>query len=37
MYVNTKIIPVEAVPGIGVGMKESGGRGEFKYDVLDTL
>jgi hypothetical protein len=34
MYVNAKMIPVETVPGIrGVGMKESSGGGEFKYDI----
>jgi hypothetical protein len=28
------MIPVETVPGIrGVGMKESSGGGEFKYDI----
>jgi hypothetical protein len=33
MYVNTKMIPVETVPGIkGGGIKESSGGGEFKYD-----
>jgi hypothetical protein len=38
MYVNAKMIPVETVPGIGRGgMNESGGGGEFKYDILDTL
>jgi hypothetical protein len=32
------MIPVETVPGIGGGgMKESGGEGEFKYDIFDTL
>jgi hypothetical protein len=30
MYVNTKMIPVETVPGIEGG-------GEFKYDRSDTL
>jgi hypothetical protein len=38
MYVNARVIPVETVSGIRVGrMKESSGRGEFKYDVFDTL
>jgi hypothetical protein len=37
MYVNAKRIPVETVPGIReVGMKEQW-RGEFKYDIFDTL
>jgi hypothetical protein len=35
---SAKMIPVETVPGIGEkGMKESTGRGEFKYDMFDTL
>jgi hypothetical protein len=38
MYVNAKMIPVGTVSGIrDVGMKESSGRGEFKYEILDTL
>jgi hypothetical protein len=38
MYVNAKIISVETVPRIrGGGMGERSGRGEFKYDVFDTL
>jgi hypothetical protein len=38
MYVNAKMIPVETVSGIGEGsVKESGGGGEFKCDVFDTL
>jgi hypothetical protein len=38
MYVNAKIIPVETVEGIGGGgIKERGGRGEFKCDIFDTL
>jgi hypothetical protein len=38
MYVNTKMIPVETVPGIRGGeMKESRGGGESKYDIFDTL
>jgi hypothetical protein len=37
-FVNAKMIHVETVPGTkGVGIKESCGRGEFKYDVFDTL
>jgi hypothetical protein len=36
MYVNGKVIPVEAIPGRG-GIKENGGGGEFKYDLFDTL
>jgi hypothetical protein len=32
------MIPVETVLGIGGGgMKESSGRGEFKYNVFGTL
>jgi hypothetical protein len=30
-----KMIPVETIPGIG--MKENGGGGEFKFDIFDTL
>jgi hypothetical protein len=38
MYLSAKIIPVETVPGMGgqVG-KQSGGGGEFKYGIFDTL
>jgi hypothetical protein len=36
--VNAEMIPVETVPEIGGGvMKESSRRGEFKYDIFDTL
>jgi hypothetical protein len=33
------MLPAETTPGIGVGggMKENGGGGEFMYDILDTL
>jgi hypothetical protein len=35
MYVNGKMIPVETIPGMGERrIKESCGRGEFKYDTL---
>jgi hypothetical protein len=38
MYVNTKMIPVETVPGVRRGrINESSGGGEFKYDTFDTL
>jgi hypothetical protein len=38
MYVNTKVIPVDTVPGIRGGeMAESSGGGDFKYDIFDTL
>jgi hypothetical protein len=38
MYANTKMIPVEIVPGIGGGgMGEHSGEGKFKYDIFDTL
>jgi hypothetical protein len=36
MYANGKMILVETIPGMG-GIKESGGGGEFKYDLFDTL
>jgi hypothetical protein len=30
--------PVETISGMGAGgIKESGGRGEFKYDIFDIL
>jgi hypothetical protein len=33
-----KMIPVETVPGIDrAGIKESGGGGDFKYDIFDIL
>jgi hypothetical protein len=38
---NAKMIPVETVSGIRkesvVGIRESSGGGEFKYDIFDTL
>jgi hypothetical protein len=38
MYANAKIVPTETVPGIKGGeIKESGGEGEFKFDIFDTL
>jgi hypothetical protein len=37
MYVNAKVIPVETSRNWEGGMKESSGRGEFKYDIYDTL
>jgi hypothetical protein len=38
MYVNTKMILVETVPGVGEReMKESSGRGTFKYEIFNTL
>jgi hypothetical protein len=37
LYVNAKMTPVETIPGIGGGgIKETGGGGEFKYDIFDT-
>jgi hypothetical protein len=36
MYVNAKMIPVDTIPGMA-GIKESGKRGEFRYDAFDTL
>jgi hypothetical protein len=35
--VNAKVIPVETSRNWEGGMKESSGRGEFKYDIYDTL
>jgi hypothetical protein len=38
VYVNAKITPIETTPGIGGGgIKENGGRREFKYDIFDIL
>jgi hypothetical protein len=38
MYVNAIMIPVETVPGIrGVGMKESNGGSDFKYDIFEYI
>jgi hypothetical protein len=37
MYVNGKMKPVETIPGMEGGIKESNGGGEFKYDVFDIL
>jgi hypothetical protein len=37
MYVNGKMIPVEATPGMGRGIKENGGGSKFKYDIFDIL
>jgi hypothetical protein len=38
MYVSAKMIPVETIPGIRGGrLKESNGRGEFKYDIFEFL
>jgi hypothetical protein len=38
MHVSAKIISVETVPWIRGGViKGSGGKGELKYDIVDTL
>jgi hypothetical protein len=38
VYVNAKVIPVEAVPGIREGKDErEQWRGELKYDIFDTF
>jgi hypothetical protein len=35
MYVNGKTVSVETIPGVGGGrIKENGGGGEFKFDIL---
>jgi hypothetical protein len=31
------MIPVETIPGMEGGIKESNGWGKFKYDMFDTL
>jgi hypothetical protein len=35
MYVNRKMIPAEAIPGMGEGEIKEDGEGEFKYDIFD--
>jgi hypothetical protein len=38
IYVNTKVIPIESIPGMERGViKEIGGGCEFNYDIFDTL
>jgi hypothetical protein len=38
VYVNAKKISVETISRIeGRGVKESDGRGDFKYDIFDAL
>jgi hypothetical protein len=39
MYANTKMIPVEIIPGMGEEekIKQSGGEGKFNYHISDTL
>jgi hypothetical protein len=38
VYVNGKMIPVKAVPGmLGRGIKDNKWRGKFKYDIFDIL
>jgi hypothetical protein len=35
LYINGKLSPVETLPGmVGELIKENGGGGEFKYDIL---
>jgi hypothetical protein len=34
MYENGKMRPVETTPGMGAGIKENDGSGEFNYDRL---
>jgi hypothetical protein len=35
MYVNEKMIPVEAISGMeGRGIKKNGGGNKFNYDIL---
>jgi hypothetical protein len=36
MYVNGKMRPFEAIPGMG-GIKENDGEGELKYYIVDIL
>jgi hypothetical protein len=37
MYVNAKMTPIETTPGMGTGIKESGGEEEFQYNMFDTV
>jgi hypothetical protein len=37
MDVNGRIIFIETIPGMEVGIKENGKGGEFKYDRFDLL
>jgi hypothetical protein len=38
MYINSKMVSVETIPGIKWGWtKESSGGGEFKYDIFERL
>jgi hypothetical protein len=37
MYVNGKMVSAEIIPGIGEGLKENDGGGEFKYYIFDIL
>jgi hypothetical protein len=38
MYVNIRMRPTETIPGmVGGGDKGDLWRGEFKYDIFDTL
>jgi hypothetical protein len=38
MDVHVKMRPAETIPGLESGrMKENGGGGKFKYDILNTL
>jgi hypothetical protein len=34
MYENRKMRHVETIPGMGVGVYENDGRGEFNYDTI---
>jgi hypothetical protein len=38
MYINAKMIPDKTIPRMRkVGLKDSSGGGEFKYDIYDLL
>jgi hypothetical protein len=38
VYINGKMRPVETIPGMGEErIRENDGKGEFKYDISDTL
>jgi hypothetical protein len=37
MYVNGKMIPVETIPRMEVGLKKNGGVGEFKHYIFSIF
>jgi hypothetical protein len=38
VYIHAKMIPLETIPGMGQGrIKDSSGRGDFKYSIFGIL